>query len=73
MIVIPIENVCREYFRHLMPEALIRKVSAGEIALPLVFIEAGAKCGKGVGLMDLASYLDRQMEAARKECRQLGR
>lgn len=56
-----------------MPEALIREVSAGEIALPLVFIEAGAKCGKGVGLMDLASYLDRQMEAARKECRQLGR
>jgi hypothetical protein len=42
-------------------------VSLGEIALPLVRIEASSKCAKGVGLMDLAAYLDRQMEAARKE------
>ncbi|MBL7405709.1 pyocin activator PrtN family protein, partial [Escherichia coli] len=33
---IPIETVCADYFRHLTPEALIRKVSAGEIALPIV-------------------------------------
>ena len=68
---IPIETVCADFFRHLTPEALIRKVSAGEIALPLVRIEASAKCAKGVGLIDLAAYLDRRMEAARKECRQL--
>ncbi|WP_370693947.1 pyocin activator PrtN family protein [Methylobacterium sp. NEAU K] len=71
MPLIPIETVCADYFRHLTPEKLIRKISAGEIALPLVRIEASAKCAKGVGLMDLAGYLDRQIEAARKECRQL--
>ena len=69
--VIPVDLICRDYFSHLTPEMLIRKVSAGEIALPLVRIEASAKCAKGVGLMDLATYLDRQMEAARKECAQL--
>ncbi|WP_412760123.1 pyocin activator PrtN family protein [Methylobacterium guangdongense] len=71
MPLIPIETVCADYFRHLTPEALIRKVSAGEIALPLVRIEASAKCAKGVGLIDLAVYLNQRMEAARKECRQL--
>lgn len=69
--VIPVDLVCRDYFSHLRPEELIRKVSAGEIVLPLVRIEASQKSAKGVGLMDLAAYLDRQMEAARKECRQL--
>jgi hypothetical protein len=69
--VIPVDLVCRDYFSHLTPEKLIRKVSAGEIALPLVRIEDSVRCAKGVGLMDLAAYLDRQIEAARKECRQL--
>jgi hypothetical protein len=69
--VIPLDLVCRDYFSHLTPEKLIRKVSLGEIALPLVRIEASQKSAKGVGLMDLAEYLDRKMEAARKECTQL--
>ncbi|MGE8131599.1 pyocin activator PrtN family protein [Methylobacterium sp. NPDC080182] len=69
--VIPVDLVCRDYFSHLRPEELVRKVSAGEIALPLVRIEASQKCAKGVGLVDLAAYLDRHIEAARKECEQL--
>ncbi|TXN38893.1 Pyocin activator protein PrtN [Methylobacterium sp. WL30] len=69
--VVPLSLVCRDYFSHLTPEKLVRKVSLGEIALPLVRIEASQKSGKGVGLMDLAEYLDRKMEAARKECAQL--
>lgn len=36
--IIPVEDVCRDYFRHLTPEKLIRKVSLGEVALPLVRI-----------------------------------
>lgn len=71
MPLIPFETVRADYFRHLTPEKLIRKISVGEVALPLVRIEASAKCAKGVGLMDLAAYLDQGMEAARKECRQL--
>jgi hypothetical protein len=68
---IPLEIVCRDYFSHLTPEKLLRKVSAGEIALPIVRIEDSTRCAKGISLRDLAAYLDRRIEAARKECRQL--
>jgi hypothetical protein len=34
--VIPVEHVCRDYFRHLTVEKFLRKVLAGEIALPIV-------------------------------------
>ena len=56
--IIPIELVCRDYFSHLTPPKLVQKISAGEIAIPLVRIEASQKCAKGVHLTDLASYLD---------------
>lgn len=69
--VIPIDRVCRDYFSHLRPEMLVRKISAGDLALPLVRIEASYKCAKGVALVDLAAYLDARIEAARKECFQL--
>lgn len=69
--VIPISLVCRDYFSHLTPEKLVRKISAGEIALPLVRIEASQKAAKGVHLVDLARWIDDRAEAARKECRQL--
>ena len=68
---IPLDLVCRDYFTHLKPEKLLRKVQAGEIALPIVRIEGSQKCAKGVHLSDLAIYLDKQAEAARKECAQL--
>lgn len=70
--VIPLEWVRRDYFRHFSSvEKLLRKVQAGEIALPIVRIEGSQKCAKGVHVSDLASYLDKQAEAARKECEQL--
>ncbi len=69
--VIPIDKVCRDYFWHLTPEKLVRKISGGEIALPLVRIEASQKSAKGVHLVDLAKWIDARAEAARKECRQL--
>jgi hypothetical protein len=34
--IIPIDEVCRDYFTHLTPTKLIRKISTGDIALPLV-------------------------------------
>lgn len=69
--VIPIEWVARDFFSHLTTEKLVRKISAGEIALPLVRIEASYKCAKGVHLTDLANWIDERAAAARKECRQL--
>ncbi len=69
--IIPVEWVCRDYFSHLTPDKFIRKVSLGDLAIPLVRMEASQKCAKGVHLNDLAQYLDRRVEAARKECQQL--
>lgn len=68
--VIPADQVARDFF-DLTPEKFIRKVSAGEISLPLVRMEASQKCRKGVHLQDLAAYIDKRREAAIKECRQL--
>jgi len=66
--VIPIDRVCRDYFSHLTPEKLVRKISAGDIALPLVRVESSERCAKGVGLTDLAQWIDARIEAAWKEC-----
>lgn len=71
--VIPVEAVCRDYFSHLTVGKFIRKVSAGDIKLPLVRMEASQKAAKGVHLTDLAAYLDERREAALKECAQLHR
>jgi hypothetical protein len=65
--IVPIEDVCRDYFSHLNAAKLVQKISAGEIAIPLVRMEASQKCAKGVYLLDLAKYLDARVEAARKE------
>jgi hypothetical protein len=69
--IIPIDQVCRDYFFHLTPNKLIRKISAGEIALPRVRIEDSQKCAKGIHLNDLAQYLDQRTEAARREMKSL--
>jgi len=71
MAVIPLDTVQRDYFSHLTPDHLIRKINLGEIELPLVRIEASQKAAKGIALTDLATYLDERIAAARKETRQL--
>jgi hypothetical protein len=71
--VIPAERVCRDYFSHLTPDKFLRKVSAGEIKIPLVRIETSQKSAKGVHLQDLADYLDARRKAAKREADQLNR
>jgi Pyocin activator protein PrtN len=46
--IIPINDVCRDYFPHLTPTKLVQKISAGEIAIPLVRIETSQKSAKGI-------------------------
>lgn len=65
--VIPVAMVCRDYFSHLTPDKFLRKVGAGEIALPVIRMEASQKCAKGVHLADLANYLDERRAAALNE------
>lgn len=69
--VVPIDEVCRDYFAPLTPQTLVRKISAGDIALPLVRMEASQKGAKGVHVEDLAKYIDARRAAAVKECEQL--
>lgn len=70
-VIIPLDRVMEDYFPGLSQEHLLRRVSEGKLNLPIVRIDASQKSAKGVGLIDLAAYLDQRMEAARKECRQL--
>ena len=70
--VIPVDKVVRDYFSHLTTDKFLRKVSTGEIKIPLLRIEAGSqKAAKGVHLSDLAQYLDDRRAAALKEADQL--
>lgn len=71
--IIPLEQVCKDYFTHLTADMLQRKVLAGQIMLPITRLEASQKSAKGVHLADLALYLDQQRDNARKECAQINR
>lgn len=71
MAVIPVDVVCKDYFPHLTPEKFIRKVSLGEINIPMIRMEGSQKAAKGIHLQDLAEYLDKRREAAVKEAMQL--
>ena len=62
--IVPLERVCNDYFQHLTPEKMLRKVMAGEIDLPITRIEGSQKAAKGVHLQDLAIYLDEQRRRA---------
>jgi hypothetical protein len=68
--VIPLEKVCRDYFSHLTPEKLARKIAHGEVRLPLVRMETSQKSAKGVHLNDLAAWVDERRNAAVKELQQ---
>lgn len=69
--VVPVELVCRDYFSHLTVPQFVRKVSTGDIAIPLVRMERSKKAAKGVHIQDLANYIDARRAAALKECEQL--
>jgi hypothetical protein len=65
--VIPIEDVCRDYFQHLEPGQFRRKLAAGEIDLAVMRMEKSQKAALGIHLQDLAGYIDRQRAAAERE------
>jgi Pyocin activator protein PrtN len=69
--IIPLASVVRDYFSHLNVEKFLKKTLSGEISLPIVRMERSQKSAKGIHVTDLGAYLDKQTEAARKECRQL--
>ena len=70
-VVVPIDQVCRDFFGHLTVDKLLRKALRGDLALPIVRIETSQKAQRGVHLVDLAAYIDKRRAAAVKECHQL--
>lgn len=71
--IIPAQQVCDDFLPHLTLVKVLRKISDGQIPLPLVRIEESPKSAKGVHLMDLAEYLDsRRIEAQREYSRMYG-
>lgn len=69
--IVPLDQVCRDYFYHLSTDKLLKKCLDGVIPLPVVRIEGSQKAARGVHLTDLAIYIDKCRAAAVKECRQL--
>ena len=65
--VVPIDQVCYDFFGHLTPEKLLRKALRGDIVLPIVRIETSQKAQRGVHLVDLAAYIDKRRAAAVKD------
>lgn len=62
--VLPVDLVCREYFAPLTLPVFLRKISAGEIALPLVKMEQSRKGPRLIHIEDLAAYIDAQRALA---------
>lgn len=50
---------------------LLRKIAAGEIAIPLTRVDNSEREAKGVHVQDLADYIDARRAAAIKERDQL--
>ncbi|WP_394892199.1 pyocin activator PrtN family protein [Mesorhizobium sp. AaZ16] len=69
--IIPLDEVRRDFFSHLTLPKFLRKLSSGDIALPLMRIETSQKCAKGVHLQDLADYIDRCRKVAQREFSQM--
>ena len=69
--VIPADLVRERYFSHLSLRKFQDKLESGEIALPLVRIEASQKAARGIHIDDLANWIDARREAAAKELKQM--
>lgn len=69
--VIPLWQVCSDYFANLTPDEFVAKTKAGEIQIPIVYMDDTKRTPRGIHLADLATYIDRCAKAARAECRRL--
>lgn len=65
--IIPVETVCADFFRPLTVKKFMEKIVAGEIKLTVVRLTNSQKAAKGVHINDLAAYLDKMHESARRD------
>lgn len=69
--IVPLWEICRDYFTHLTPDAFVERAKSGEIQIPIVYMDDGRRTPRGVHLADLATYIERRAKSARAECRKL--
>jgi len=60
--VVPLDQVCRDFFGHLTVEKLIRKALRGDVALPILRIETSQKAQRGVHLVPGANVCESSSE-----------
>lgn len=65
--IVPVAEVCRNFFYPLTSTVFLRKVTAGEIDLPLFQMEKHRNGTKFVHVTDLAAYIDRQRDGSSRE------
>jgi hypothetical protein len=69
--IIPLEWIQRDFFNHLDVKKLAAKCTRGEILLPLVRTDPSSqKSSRGVGIQELAEYLESRRKAVHKELEQ---
>ena len=66
-VIIPVEQVCADYFHPMTLVQFMRLVISGEIDLPIVRMYDSQKAGRGVPVEDLARYVDKRIADARKD------
>ncbi|MEC9432685.1 MAG: pyocin activator PrtN family protein [Pseudomonadota bacterium] len=70
---IPLDRVREDFFGGMTREVFKKKVESGEVPLPLIRLGKGQKAALMIALQDLADYLDRCADEARRELvRKLG-
>lgn len=70
---IPLDQAVADYFPHLDSKKFIRKVTDGDIRLPIVTAEASQRSAKMIDLRDLAEWLDQQRQAVHDKIAKLHR
>lgn len=65
---IDLDEVRLDYFSELSSSTFVRRLEDGSIPLPFVRMNGSQKGRRMIPLTDLASYIDKLMERARREC-----
>jgi len=71
-VIVPLADACRDYFSHLSPAQLEKKINAGDIPLPLVVLDPKSqKSAKGFLADDLEKYVRARHADAVKDMKRL--
>lgn len=70
-VAVPVEEVRREYFAHFDLDTFLRRIERGTIRLPVTRADKSNRTSRLISMVDLALYLDKQMETGRSDYQQI--